>query len=245
MALTDFLDDEGSLDIVPSDIAAALICLVNVQKQKQIDCKNDLLKDGGLFAKDRMLATRLWRQFFNVKANSGATIKRQDSMRGISPALKNSLSMSITSSGNVRDIEIGTMDSIGEGQENTLCLGDEGEIILAYTGAPAYIQTNILFILQNLEKEEVKENGASNEGPSLSSLMQPTDAELENLRQMILTRKETMQRIDFRLIHRDSALSFEPTISTVLSPQNSFDCLVLGEGSRYCAVALAAYSWMM
>lgn len=65
IALADFLDDEGNFDIVTSDIAAALICLVNIQKQKQIDCKHRLLQQGGLFAKDRKLADRLWKQFIN------------------------------------------------------------------------------------------------------------------------------------------------------------------------------------
>lgn len=54
-----------------------------------------------------------------------------------------------------------------------------------------------------------------------------------------------MQSISYRLIHNDSNVSFEPTLTSVLSPRNSFDCFVLGEGSRYCAVALASYSWMM
>ena len=65
IALADFLDDEGNLDIVTSDIAAALICLVNIQKQKQIDCKHRLLQQGGLFAKDRKLADRLWKKFIS------------------------------------------------------------------------------------------------------------------------------------------------------------------------------------
>lgn len=63
IALTDFLDDGGSLDIVPSDIAAALICLVNIQKQKQIECKRELLRDSrGLF-EDTQFATKILRMF--------------------------------------------------------------------------------------------------------------------------------------------------------------------------------------
>ena len=65
IALADFLEGGGALDIVPSDIAAALICLVNVQKQKQIDVKNKLLQEGGTFAKDRTLFGRIWKQFIN------------------------------------------------------------------------------------------------------------------------------------------------------------------------------------
>jgi hypothetical protein len=70
IALTDFLEDGGALDIVPSDIAAALICLVNVQKQKQIDVKNKLLQDGGIFAKDRTVVGRIWKQFINSDISS-------------------------------------------------------------------------------------------------------------------------------------------------------------------------------
>ncbi|EED94359.1 predicted protein [Thalassiosira pseudonana CCMP1335] len=70
IALVDFLDDEGSLDIVPSDIAAALICLVNVQKQKQIERKNELLQDSvGVFAKNRRFTTNLYKMFRESKAS--------------------------------------------------------------------------------------------------------------------------------------------------------------------------------
>lgn len=70
IALTDFLDGGGTLDIVPSDVAAALICLVNVQKQKQIEVKNKLLQDGGSFAKDRTLFGRIWKQFISDAGSS-------------------------------------------------------------------------------------------------------------------------------------------------------------------------------
>eukprot|EP00580_Thalassiosira_gravida_P011370 CAMPEP_0201633470 /NCGR_PEP_ID=MMETSP0493-20130528/6762_1 /ASSEMBLY_ACC=CAM_ASM_000838 /TAXON_ID=420259 /ORGANISM="Thalassiosira gravida, Strain GMp14c1" /LENGTH=311 /DNA_ID=CAMNT_0048105183 /DNA_START=479 /DNA_END=1410 /DNA_ORIENTATION=- len=70
LALTDFFA-EDSLDIVPSDIAAAMICLVKLQKQKQIDCKNELLKGGGIFARDdKTLAVRLYRQYMDAFNNS-------------------------------------------------------------------------------------------------------------------------------------------------------------------------------
>lgn len=78
-------------------------------------------------------------------------------------------------------------------------------------------------------------------GSSISSLSRPTDADLRK----ILTNKDAMQSISYRLIHEHSHVSFEPTMASVLSPRNSFDCFALGEGSRYCAVALASYSWMM
>ena len=78
-----------------------------------------------------------------------------------------------------------------------------------------------------------------------TSLTDPTDIELEEMRQMILKRKDTMNRLDFSLVCMNGEMGFMPTITRVLSQSDPFDCLVLGEGSRYCAVALASYSWMM
>jgi len=189
IALTDFLDDEGSLDIVPSDIAAALICLVNLQKQKQIEAKKVLLEDGGLFAKDRKLATKMFRQLFKLESTYKA-----ESMRGVSASLQRSVSIQRSDKKEEDDIEMGLSTHQEEGQ-------------------------------------------------TISE--QLTDNELEHFRHMLLTRRETMQRIDFSLIRKESSMEFQPMISNVLSPQSQYDCLVLGEGSRYCTVALASYSWMM
>lgn len=212
IALADFLGDGGSLDIVPSDIAAALICLVNVQKQKQIDCKNALLAEGGVFAKDEMLATRLWSQIVTPITTPKGKVK----LTHISTSLRNSLSLEMSSSNSIRDLETGEKDE-----------GDS-------------------FPQRGEEKEEADEKVIPYTHQSTSSSQSlPTDTQLEELRKMILSRKDTMERIDFNLIHKDSSMTYEPTVATILSPQNSFDCLVLGEGSRYCAVALAAYSWMM
>ena len=93
MASTDFVDGDGSLDIVPSDVAAALICLVNQQKQKQLDCKNELVREGGLFAKDRKLATKLWRQFMRLESTTHVQVSHSESMRKVSASLKRSLSL--------------------------------------------------------------------------------------------------------------------------------------------------------
>ena len=94
MAPTDFVDGDGSLDIVPSDVAAALICLVNQQKQKQLDCKNELVREGGLFAKDRKLATKLWRQFMRLESTTHVQVRsKSESMRKVSASLKRSLSL--------------------------------------------------------------------------------------------------------------------------------------------------------
>lgn len=105
IALTDFLEGGGVLDIVPSDIAAALICLVNVQKQKQIEIKNKLLQDGGTFAKDRTLFGRIWKQFIN----SGSLLQN--------PA-----------SNTVEDIE--TTGRCYDGHNNEHYCGDEGKLQL-------------------------------------------------------------------------------------------------------------------
>ncbi|KAL7540576.1 hypothetical protein ACHAXR_011065 [Thalassiosira sp. AJA248-18] len=234
IALTEFIDNEGSLDIVPSDIAASLICLVQVQKQKQIDYKNELLKEGGVFAKDRKLATRLWKQMIDINGLRRPMSKNQESMREISGALRNSLSLSRTSMENIGDIEKGL--DVPNGGEDPLST----EIVFH---RESLAQNSVS--CEEEEKEEVEEEEILCKKQSTStSSIQPTDTELEQLRQMILTGSETMQNIDF-VFNRASRMSFEPVVSKVLSAQNPFDCLVLGEGSRYCAVALASYSWMM
>jgi len=214
IALTDFFADDG-LDTVPSDIAAAMICLVNLQKQKQIDCKNDLLKEGGIFAKDRRLATRLWKQ---LVAFDPTVIAKQETANP--PAMKN----------NAVDIELGLNVHVNEHSNSN---GDES---LSWKSQSSNEE----------EKEELTENGTGYlEQLASTSSLQPTDTELELLRQKILAGDDVNSRLDFRLVHKQSSISFVPTVSPVLSPQSPFDCLVLREGSRYCAVALASYSWMM
>jgi len=233
IALTDFFSDDG-LDIVPSDIAAAMICLVNIQKQKQIDCKNELVREGGIFAKDRRLATRLWRQFNHSNNTRSPISRRSGSMRDVSNSLKNSLSMTAESLKNSGDIEEG-LDTYQD---------DESHPIENESLGQNRISRNEEEKEEIIAEKETQSTSTSSKSTSTSSI-QPTDTELEQLRQMILTRRDTMQKINFRLIHKDSRMLFEPTVSRVLSPSEPFDCLVLGEGSRYCAVALASYSWMM
>lgn len=96
---------------MPSDVAAALICLVNQQKQKQLDCKNELVREGGLFAKDRKLATKLWRQFMRLESTTDVPVRSQsESMRKVSASLKRSLSLTSD------DIETGGVLSIDDGK---------------------------------------------------------------------------------------------------------------------------------
>mmetsp|Transcript_4889 Transcript_4889/g.8404 ORF Transcript_4889/g.8404 Transcript_4889/m.8404 type:complete len:873 (-) Transcript_4889:63-2681(-) len=71
IALTAFFEDRGALDIVPSDVAAALVCLMTIQRQKQIDCRNELLKEGGgIYAKDKKFFGKLWSTMKVSKVNS-------------------------------------------------------------------------------------------------------------------------------------------------------------------------------
>jgi len=99
IALADFLDDEGSLDIVTSDIAAALICLVNIQKQKQIDCKHQLLQQGGLFAKDRKLADRLWKQFISSDTSHRGRTRKSGSAASTKETLDMKMAGDVESGG--------------------------------------------------------------------------------------------------------------------------------------------------
>lgn len=110
IALTDFVAHDG-FDIVASDVAAAMICLVQVQKQKQIDCKNELVKEGGIIAKDKRLATKLWR---NLIDKQDTLETRQRSMVGIINSL--SFGSNEKDSG---DIEAG-LDVNNNGKSNML-----------------------------------------------------------------------------------------------------------------------------
>ncbi|KAL7542937.1 hypothetical protein ACHAWF_007285 [Thalassiosira exigua] len=203
-ALTHFLDGHGKLDIVPSDIAAALICLVNVQKQRQIECKNELLREGGILAKDKVLLQRLWREF-ETKTNVGIPNlnRATERKREVSLSLRKSLSLSMDSLSKADDTEAGLQGSLS----STENMQEDGNI------------------------EVSLENGcqARNSSRKLSASMGPSDADLEQLRQSILTSKELRESVDFRLSHKDNTLLFEPTISRMLSPNESFDCLLLGE----------------
>ena len=80
-------------------VAAALICLVGIQKQKQITCKNTLLADNGVLAKKSGLASQLWKQFQLAES-------RTNNSKEISLALKRSLSDMQNPSPD--DIEAGT-----------------------------------------------------------------------------------------------------------------------------------------
>jgi len=90
-------------------VAAALLCLVDIQKEKQITCKNALLADNGVLAKKSRLASRLWKQFVVAETRINGSME-------ISPALKRSLSNMQNSSSD--DIETGTRTQDEESTRN-------------------------------------------------------------------------------------------------------------------------------
>ena len=111
IALTDFLDDQGSLDIVPSDIAAALICLVNIQKQKHIERKQELLEDSkGLF-QDEQFTTKIVRMLRDTNFS-----KRRRTLE--SKSLLQSMTGTACDQTNISDIEEGINDLIKSFTDN-------------------------------------------------------------------------------------------------------------------------------
>ena len=68
---------------MPSDVAAALVCLVNIQTQKQIACRNELMKEGGgIYEKDKKFLGKLWSTMKASKANANSR-QRQQKMLGM------------------------------------------------------------------------------------------------------------------------------------------------------------------
>ena len=68
--------------------------------------------------------------------------------------------------------------------------------------------------------------------------------EIQELRDF-MTHSKTLDDVSFRLVHENHRIDFKPHATNVLDRENGFDRLILGEGARYCKVALAAYSWML
>ena len=194
IALTDFLHDGGSLDIVASDIAAALICLVNIQKQKQIECKRELLRDSrGLFA-DAQITRKMLRMLRESKSSNSK--KRLSSA---SKSLLKSMTVCAVDQSYISDIEQG--------------LDDKVESFAVSEGDGAGIQPLATNELEELQK--------------------------------FMSRNKTLEDVSFRLVHDNHRIDFTPRITNILDNENEFDRLILGEGARYCRVALAAYSWMV
>lgn len=172
IALTDFLDDGGSLDIVPSDIAAALICLVNVQKQKQIECKQELLKDShGLF-EDTQLATKVLRMLRE-------SARRKKNLLSSSRSFMKSVF--VETDGIISDSEEGFDElikkySLTEGGEE-----EEVEVIDFETLASADVEALQEFMLRNETLEEVSfrlvhDNHRINFQPRISNVLDQDNA---------------------------------------------------------------------
>lgn len=199
IALTAFFEDRGSLDIVPSDIAAALICLMTIQRQKQIDCRNELLKEGGIYAKDKFFLSKLWK-----------SLRKSESQTDIETGIDNHEELFLAAAVN----DINKLCDV-EGATEKIRLSDD--------------------TAKNVSERDV----------SWSTIA--TDNELEQARSLLKSSvADILPNVTFNAIYQqDGEMTFRPTFQRLLRPENSFDRLVLAEGSRYCRVALAAYSWMM
>ena len=220
IALTAFFEDRGSLDIVPSDIAAALICLMTIQRQKQIDCRNELLKEGGIYAKDRFFLSKLWKSLVGgrILVSKKALCKsesRTDIETGIDNHEEFFLAAAVNDRNKLHDVE-GTTEKIR--------LSDD---------------------TASDECDQPAKNVSERDGSW--STVAPTDNELDQARSLLKSSvADILPNVTFNAIYQqDGEMTFRPTFQRLLRPENSFDRLVLAEGSRYCRVALAAYSWMM
>lgn len=263
IALVDFLDDEGSLDIVPSDIAAALICLVNVQKQKQIERKNELLQDSvGVFAKNRRFTTNLYKMFRESKASRKESkhTRVQRKLHNRTKSWIHDCALGESIRANIFEEEAKTSisshkernEDIETGIDKQQEAAEESTSVVEVVVSPNQVEGGQLSSEVDTESklDQETEDGeaslVSGYSQTTASVCPQSEPELTELREF-LGKRETMAKISFRLIHSnsDSSLQFLPIIPRVLSPQNCFDRLVLGEGARYCSVALAAYSWML
>jgi len=227
IALTAFFEDRGELDIVPSDVAAALVCLMTIQRQKQIDCRNELTKEGeGIYAKDKKFLGKLWS---TMKSNH----QRKTSRRGDS--LKENHNM---------DIETGVSKQSKQ---------DETSLEAAVMSGINLQHVDDTREKQCLSDFEQRDEIVSNESNDLlrtshsSSSNHLTDKELAEVRALLTTSaQEVMSHITFsKMLRQDGVMTFIPTVRRKLSPEYTFDRQVLSEGARYSRVALAAYSWMM
>jgi pentatricopeptide repeat protein len=226
IALTAFFEDRGELDIVPSDVAAALVCLMTIQRQKQIDCRNELMKEGGgIYAKDKKFLGKLWSA---IKPNS-----RHEQ-------IKTSLEDESLKAKHNMDIETGVSK-----QDESFSEAAVSEINLQHVDGKKDKQQ----LLSDFEQQDVNVSEINYllQTHSSSSSNQLTEKELAEVRALFnASSQEVMSHVTFsKILHQDGVMTFRPTVRRKLSPESTFDRLVLSEGARYSTVALAAYSWMM
>lgn len=218
IALTAFFEDRGSLDIVPSDIAAALICLMTIQRQKQIDCRNELLKEGGIYAKDKFFLSKLWKSLSQQKKKKA--LRKSESQTDIETGIDNHEGLSLAAAVN----DINKLYDV-EGTQEKIRLSDD---------------------TASDECDQPAKNVSERVGSWTS--VAPTESELDQARSLLKSSvADILPNVTFSAIYQqeDGEMKFKPVVQRMLSKDNSFDRLVLAEGSRYCRVALAAYSWMM
>jgi len=215
IALTTFFEDRGALDIVPSDVAAALVCLMTIQTQKQIDCRNELMKEGGgIYAKDKRFLSKL---LSAMKLSKGSSRQKQQ---------QHMLDMDIETGTNKHEDTSSESKVIGSNQQNMEEIGERHCMVDCD------------------QRDETESNESSLTRTSTSNNLTPIELS-QALAMFTSSKDEIMTQVRFTEKHQDGAMTFRPTVRRKLSPENAFDRQVLSEGARYCRVALAAYSWMM
>ena len=218
IALTAFFEDRGALDIVPSDVAAALVCLMTIQRQKQIECRNELMKEGGgIYAKDKkFLGKLLTTMKLSSRHQKQKTSRKSESL--------------------TEDIETGALEAAAseinpQHAESRIEKHSESDEAA----------------LSDCEQREIGSESNLSSRTHLSSSNDLTDKELADVRALLNSSdREIMPNVMFSAVHHlDGTMTFRPTVHRMLRPENIFDRLVLSEGARYSSIALSAYSWMM
>ena len=153
-----------------ADIAAALICLVNVQKQKQIECKQELLKDShGLF-EDAQLATKVLRMLRE-------SARRKKNLLSSSKSFMKSMAVEMNET--FSDIEEGfDFDELIKRYSTTEEGGeeDEFEVVDFKTLASTDVEALQEFLLRNKTFEDVSfrlvhDNHRINFQPRISNIL--------------------------------------------------------------------------
>lgn len=176
IALTAFFEDRGSLDIVPSDVAAALVCLVNIQTRKQIECRNELMKEGGgIYAKDKKFLGKLWssmkarrqqqqQQILGVDIETG-TCKEEGTL--LEPDVSGSNQQNIEES--LNEIESNDLSLTQTTSSNNLTARELSEVLAMLKSQDSGIMSQIRF-------SEEHRDGAMSFRPSIRRKLSPENA---------------------------------------------------------------------
>jgi hypothetical protein len=181
---------------------------MTIQRQKQIDCRNELLKEGGIYAKDKFFLSKLWKSLSQQKKKKA--LRKSESQTDIETGIDNHEEFFPAAA--INDI-------------NKLC--------------------DVEGVTEKIRLRDDSAKNVSERDGSWSTIA--TDNELDQARSLLKSSvADILPNVTFNAIYQqDGEMTFRPTFQRLLRPENSFDRLVLAEGSRYCRVALAAYSWMM